>query len=103
MIVQEFIEWDQFVRCLCLGQDEVLPMKYDPRERKYLVEHDHLSPELGARVVDDSLTLVRGARLRHELDRVGGARRRSLRDRLHEPGAGHGHQLADAALLRVGR
>jgi hypothetical protein len=36
----------------------VLPMKYDPRERKYHVEHDHLSPELGARVVKDSLTLV---------------------------------------------
>src|SRR5678815_3066984 len=33
MIVQEFIHWDQFVRCLCLGQENVLPMKYDPRER----------------------------------------------------------------------
>src|SRR5918997_180170 len=36
-----------------------LPNKYDPRERKYLVEHDHLSPDLGRRVVEDSLTLVR--------------------------------------------
>jgi hypothetical protein len=34
-------------------------MKYDPRERKYLVEHEHLSPELGRRIVEDSLTLVR--------------------------------------------
>jgi hypothetical protein len=34
-------------------------MKYDPRGRKYLVEHAHLSPELGRRVVDDSLTLMR--------------------------------------------
>jgi hypothetical protein len=59
MIVQEFIEWDQFVRCLVIGQRDVLPMKYDPRERKYLVEHEHLSPELGRRIVDDSLTLVR--------------------------------------------
>ena len=59
MIVQEFIHWDQFVRCLCLGQEEILPMKYDPRERRYLVEHAHLSPELGARVVQDSRTLVR--------------------------------------------
>jgi hypothetical protein len=59
MIVQEFIEWDHFVRCLSLGQRDVLPMKYDPRERRYLVEHEHLSPELGKRIVDDSLTLMR--------------------------------------------
>ena len=59
MIVQEFIEFEQFVRCMALGQREVLPMKYDPRERKYVVEHEHLSAELGQRVVDDSLTLMR--------------------------------------------
>ena len=59
MIVQEFIEWDQFVRCLVIGQQDVLPMKYDPKERRYLVEHEHLSPELGGRIVKDSLTLVR--------------------------------------------
>ena len=59
MIVQEFIEWQQFVRCLCIGREDILPMKYDPGERKYIVEHAHLSPELGRRIVDDSLTLVR--------------------------------------------
>jgi hypothetical protein len=59
MIVQEFIEWDQFIRCLSLGQRDVLPMKYDPKERRYLVEHEHLSPQLGKRIVDDSLTLMR--------------------------------------------
>lgn len=59
MVLQEFIEWDQYIRCLCLGQSEVLPMKYDPRARKYHVEHEHLAPELGARVVKDSLTLVK--------------------------------------------
>jgi hypothetical protein len=59
MVVQEFIEWEQFVRCLCLGQEEVLPMKYDPKARRYLVEHEHLSPELGARIVKDTLTLCR--------------------------------------------
>jgi hypothetical protein len=58
MIVQEFIQWEQFVRCLCIGRDEVLPMKYDPGERKYLVEHEHLSPELGARIVKDAKTIV---------------------------------------------
>jgi len=59
MVLQEFIEWDHYVRCLCLGQEEILPMKYNPKERKYYVEHEHLSPELGRRVVEDSLKLVR--------------------------------------------
>jgi hypothetical protein len=59
MIVQEFIEWEHFVRCICLGRDDVLPIKYDPKERRYHVEHDHLGPELGPRIVSDSLKLVR--------------------------------------------
>ncbi len=59
MILQEFIAWEHYVRCLCLGQEEVLPMKYDPHARKYHVEHEHLSRELGHRIVDDSLKLVR--------------------------------------------
>ena len=59
MIVQEFVEWDHYVRCICLGQQEVLPIKYNPHERRYYVEHEHLSPALGARIVEDSLKLVR--------------------------------------------
>ena len=59
MIVQEFIEWDQFIRCMSLGQKEVLCMKYDPKNRCYVPEEDHLSPELEARIKRDSLTLMR--------------------------------------------
>jgi hypothetical protein len=59
MIVQEFIEWEQFVRCICLGQEEVLPIRYDPRERRYHVDPDYLAPELRRRIVADSLALVR--------------------------------------------
>src|SRR2546423_13104459 len=59
MIVQEFIDFEHFVRCLAIGQEDVLPMKYDPKNRRYVVEHDHLSPEMGRRVVDDSLKLMR--------------------------------------------
>ena len=32
--VQEFIEWEHYVRCLCLGREEVLPMQYDPKARQ---------------------------------------------------------------------
>jgi glutathione synthase/RimK-type ligase-like ATP-grasp enzyme len=59
MIVQEFIQWEHFVRCLCIGQEHILPMKYDPKARKYLVEHAHMSPELGERVVGDARKIVR--------------------------------------------
>jgi hypothetical protein len=58
MVVQEFIQWDQFVRCLCLGQEAILPMPWDPRERRYLVQAGYLSPELEARILQDARTLV---------------------------------------------
>jgi hypothetical protein len=59
MIVQEFIEWDQYIRCMCLGQQEVLPIRYDPKERKYHVEDDYLSPQLRQQIITESLALVR--------------------------------------------
>ena len=34
-------------------------MKYDPRARRYLVDHAHLTPELGDRIVSDARTIVR--------------------------------------------
>src|SRR5262249_51472296 len=58
MVVQEFIQWEQYVRCMCLGQAEVLPMKYDPHRRRYLAEDD-LPPVLRRRIIDESLNLVR--------------------------------------------
>jgi hypothetical protein len=59
MIAQEFIKWDQYVRCMCLGQSEVLPMPYDTVNRRYIPDANYLSPELKQRVIDDSLTLVK--------------------------------------------
>ncbi len=54
MVLQEFIDFDQFVRCICVGQTNILPTKYDPKNRRYNVEHDHLSSELGERIVRDA-------------------------------------------------
>jgi hypothetical protein len=59
MIVQQFIEWEQFVRCICIGQQHVLPIRYDPKARAYLVDDGYLSDALRQRIVGDSLTLVR--------------------------------------------
>jgi hypothetical protein len=57
MVLQEFIQWDAYVRCMALGQEEVLVMKYDPHNRRYLV--NDLDPSLNGRIVRDTLTLVR--------------------------------------------
>ena len=59
MVVQEFIDWEYFVRCMCLGQEEILVMKYDPRQRRYLVEPGWLGAALETRVVNDARTIVR--------------------------------------------
>ena len=58
MIAQEFIHWDQYVRCMCVGQIKVMPMPYDPHQRCYIPDEDYLSPKLRKRIVDDSLKLV---------------------------------------------
>jgi hypothetical protein len=52
MILQEFIEWEHYVRCLCIGQDRIMPIKYDPGERRYHIDHAHMDAELGRTVVE---------------------------------------------------
>jgi hypothetical protein len=57
MIAQEFIAWDQFVRCICIGQEEILPTRYDPGARKYIVDDAYLAPKLRDRVIKDARTI----------------------------------------------
>lgn len=57
MILQEFIEWDNYARCMCLGQDEIYVMKYDPKNRRYHDDHD-FSPDLFQRIEGDARKLV---------------------------------------------
>ena len=59
MVVQEFIEWSEFVRCICIGRQHILPIKYDPKERKYHVSDTFLSLDMRARIISQSRTLVR--------------------------------------------
>jgi glutathione synthase/RimK-type ligase-like ATP-grasp enzyme len=62
MILQEFIQYEQYVRCFVLGQRDVLVARYDPSRshwERYVGGDDGLSPELRHRVVDDCLTLNR--------------------------------------------
>ena len=57
MTLQQFIDFDQYVRCFTFGKTDITPVAYDPRERRYLVDHAYLSAELGDRVVRDSQTI----------------------------------------------
>jgi hypothetical protein len=57
MTLQQFIDFDQYVRCFTFGKTDIIPVAYDPRERRYLVEHAYLSSSLGARVVSDAQTI----------------------------------------------
>lgn len=57
MVLQEFIKYDKYIRCMVLGQEEVLVMNYDPDSRRY--SHHDLSNELYERIVADCLTLCR--------------------------------------------
>jgi hypothetical protein len=57
MTLQQFINFDQYVRCFTFGKDDITPVRYDVHERKYLVEHEYLSSELGQRIVNDARTL----------------------------------------------
>jgi hypothetical protein len=59
MTLQEFIRFNQYVRCFTFGKDDVVPVAYDPHQRRYLVEHEYLTPELGARIIADSQTINR--------------------------------------------
>jgi hypothetical protein len=31
MILQEFISWDDYVRCICIGRTHILPIRYNPK------------------------------------------------------------------------
>src|SRR5688572_31478311 len=62
MTLQAGIEFEQFVRCYCVGQEEVMIMAYDPRKpyllgEQYIHNPDYLAPELADLVRKDVRTL----------------------------------------------
>jgi hypothetical protein len=65
MILQEGISWSQYVRCIVIGGDRVLPALWDPRQShfdRYVRAAESmpaLSRDLEARIVADAQTLCR--------------------------------------------
>jgi glutathione synthase/RimK-type ligase-like ATP-grasp enzyme len=70
MILQEFIDWDDYVRCICIGREHVLPLRYDPRspfERRYVIDRPP-EGELRRRAIADAVRLVQA--LGYDMDTV---------------------------------
>jgi hypothetical protein len=62
MILQEFIAWEKYVRCLCIGQEQILVMKFDvnePYPHRYFDEPGYITPAEHERVVESALKIVR--------------------------------------------
>jgi glutathione synthase/RimK-type ligase-like ATP-grasp enzyme len=64
MTLQEFIAFDQFVRCYCIGQEEVMIMPYDPTKsylsgEQYINNPNYLTTELAERITKDVRTICR--------------------------------------------
>jgi hypothetical protein len=57
MTLQQCIRFDKYVRCFTFGKSDILPVHYDPIERRYVIDHGYLSDELSARIVRDSQTI----------------------------------------------
>ena len=65
MIAQQAIPWTQYVRCIVVGQEHVLPARWDPRLSHFeryvgaTTSMPPLSPELEATIVEQSRLLCR--------------------------------------------
>lgn len=62
MILQEFIAYENYVRCVVIGREDVLISRYEPANdhfNRYVLGDPGLTPTLGERVGSDCLTLCR--------------------------------------------
>jgi hypothetical protein len=66
MMLQEYVQWDNYVHCTVIGRQDVYVSKYDPVNRRYQ-RHD-LDRELHDRIVRHSLTLMQA--LGYEMNTV---------------------------------
>lgn len=58
MTLQEAIEFEEYVRCYCVGRKDVLVMIYDPANRRYVPRTERsLPPDLEDRITRDTILL----------------------------------------------
>jgi hypothetical protein len=59
MTLQEFIDFDEYVRCICVGREKILPIQYSPARRCYIHndKEQWLPKAIHDRVMEDALKL----------------------------------------------
>lgn len=58
MVLQEFIDFEEYVRCYSVGRRHVLVMPYDPHHRRYLPRQSStLTPALEDRIIRDTILI----------------------------------------------
>jgi len=59
MTLQQFIDFDDYVRCICVGKDRILPIQYSPARRAYVQNDDDswTDKAMFDRIVKDSITI----------------------------------------------
>jgi len=58
-VLQEYIEYDHYVRAFVIGKKEVLAAKYDPVARSLIWHPKHLTPDEGREIIDFCIKLNR--------------------------------------------
>ena len=57
MTLQQFIDFDEYVRCICIGKSFILPIKYDPKRRCYVDADNFMPKPLEQKVLDGAWAL----------------------------------------------
>ena len=60
MMLQQFIDWENYARCIVIGQQDVLPIKFDanrPWPNRYVVDDHFLAPDLRELIVKWSIQI----------------------------------------------
>jgi hypothetical protein len=70
MILQQFIDWDDYLRCICIGREHILPIRYNPKAEfmdRYVIDRPP-EPGLRRRAEAEAITLVQA--LGYDMDTV---------------------------------
>jgi glutathione synthase/RimK-type ligase-like ATP-grasp enzyme len=62
MVLQAAVDFDEYYRCYCIGQEAVHIMAYDPRRphaERYVKDGPRIAPALRDRIIADTLTICR--------------------------------------------
>ncbi len=60
MMLQEFIEWEQYVRCICVGKTNILITNWDPTKPhfdRYRNVDQQITPDLRSRIESDAIRI----------------------------------------------